>query len=108
MQLGQILDSRNIVLPGGDVTVGAQRIVLEPSGNFETVEDLRRTILNLPGRDEFVYLQDIASISRGYIDPPDSKVKVTGTQALALAVSMREGGNTTPSAEFNIYFNAKD
>jgi multidrug efflux pump subunit AcrB len=93
VQLGQILDSRNIVLPGGDVTVGEERIVLEPSGNFETVDELRRTILNLPGRNEFVYLQDIASISRGYIDPPDSKVKVSGTQALALAVSMRDGGN---------------
>jgi multidrug efflux pump subunit AcrB len=93
LQLGQILESRNIVLPGGEVTAGVDRIVLEPSGNFETVEDLRRSVISLPGTNEFVYLEDIAAIERGYIDPPESKVTATGAQALAIAISLRKGGN---------------
>ncbi|UCF19210.1 MAG: efflux RND transporter permease subunit [Gemmatimonadota bacterium] len=93
IQLGMILDSRNIVLPGGQVTADGERIVLEPSGNFETVDDLRRTVISLPGRSDVVYLEDIATIERGYIDPPESKVTATGTEALVLAVSMRGGGN---------------
>ncbi len=93
VQLGQILDSRNIVLPGGEVTAGVERIVLEPSGNFETVEQLRRSVIALPGTNEFLYLEDIASIDRGYIDPPESKVSASGFPALAIAISLREGGN---------------
>jgi len=93
LQLSQILNARNIVVPGGDVTVGDERIVLEPSGNFETVDDLRRSVIGLPGQDELVYLQDIAVVRRGYIDPPESMVRSSGIPALALAISMREGGN---------------
>ncbi len=93
IQLTAILNSRNIIVPGGAVNVGDERIILEPSGNFETVDDLRRTVISLPGRDELVYLDDIATVERGYIDPPTSKVKATGVPALALAISMREGGN---------------
>jgi multidrug efflux pump subunit AcrB len=93
IRLGQILESRNIVLPGGAVTAGAERIALEPSGNFETLDDLRRTVISLPGSGEVVYLEDIAAIHRGYIDPPENSVTATGVRALALAVSLREGGN---------------
>jgi multidrug efflux pump subunit AcrB len=91
--LGQILDSRNIVLPGGEVTDGVDRIVLEPSGNFETVEQLRRSVISLPGTNEFLYLEDIATVERGYIDPPEHKVSGSGVPALAIAISLREGGN---------------
>ncbi|MGD2063802.1 MAG: efflux RND transporter permease subunit, partial [Nitrospirota bacterium] len=92
-QLSQILASRNILIPGGSVRVGPERLALEPTGNFESVDDLRRTILNLPGRSEVVYLEDIAAVSRGYIDPPTAKVTAGGAPALALAISLREGGN---------------
>ncbi len=71
-QLRSILESRNIIIPGGSVIVGPERIALEPSGNFESVDDLRRAIISLPGRQELVSLGDLARITRGYIDPPDS------------------------------------
>ena len=93
LQMAQILTSRNIIIPGGEVTAGTERIVLEPSGNFETVDDLRRTVISLPGRSEVVYLDDIANIYRGYIDPPRSMLRANGDTALAIAVSLREGGN---------------
>ncbi len=93
LQMAQILTSRNIIIPGGEVTAGIERIVLEPSGNFETVDDLRRTVISLPGRSEVVYLDDIANIHRGYIDPPRSMLRANGDTALAIAVSLREGGN---------------
>jgi multidrug efflux pump subunit AcrB len=93
LQLGQILETRNIVLPGGEVNAGVDRIVLEPSGNFETIEELRRSVISVPGTNEFIFLEDIADIERGYIDPPENKVTASGAPALAVAVSLREGGN---------------
>ncbi|MGD8394218.1 MAG: efflux RND transporter permease subunit [Candidatus Eiseniibacteriota bacterium] len=93
IQLRQILESRNIVIPGGAVDVGQERIVLEPSGNFESVDDIRRSIVQLPGRRDVLYLQDIADVRRGYVDPPQALMSYSGRPALGLAISMREGGN---------------
>jgi multidrug efflux pump subunit AcrB len=93
LQLAQILDTHNIIIPGGDVTIEAERIVLEPTGNFESVEDLRRSVIKLPGRQDLLYLEDLANVSRGYIDPPESMMRYNGRPCLGLAVSLRKGGN---------------
>jgi len=92
-QLIGILRSQNIVIPGGDVDTGMEKIVLEPTGSFESVEDLRRTLITIPGRRELIYLGDLASVYRGYIDPPQLIVRSSSIPALALAINMREGGN---------------
>lgn len=93
IQLQQILTSRNIVMPGGEVDTGDEVIVLEPSGNFETVDQLRRTVINLPGSDDLILLEDVAQITRGYVDPPQTVLRTNGERGLALAISMRDGGN---------------
>ncbi len=93
VQLQQILQARNIIIPGGSVTTGVERIDLEPSGNFDTIEDLRRTVISIPGRSDLLYLEDIAEINRGYIDPPQSKMHSSGIPTLGLAISTKEGGN---------------
>jgi len=93
LQLRGILDTANIIIPGGELNTDRERIILEPSGNFETLDELRRTVVSLPGRSETVYLEDLAEIRRGYVDPPRSRVTGSGRPAVAVAVSMREGGN---------------
>ncbi len=92
-QLKQILESQNIIASGGNVNTGDERISLEPTGNLESVEDLRRSVLQLPGRSDLVYLEDIARVERGTVDPPSMIVRSSGVRALALAVSMKDGGN---------------
>ena len=92
-QLQNILQASNIIISGGAVETGVERITLEPTGNFTSVDDIRRTVITLPGTGETVHLGDVADISRGYADPPRTKVRATGHTALVLAVSMREGGN---------------
>jgi multidrug efflux pump len=92
-QLNQILEARNIIFPGGQIYTPDEQIVLEPSGNFESVDELKRTVIKLPGRPDVVYLGDLANIYRGYVDPPKSKMHYNGTPCLGLAISLREGGN---------------
>ncbi len=92
-QLQGILQSSNIIIPGGAVETGVERIVLDPTGNFTSLEDIRRALLTLPGTTQTLYLGDVADIRRGYADPPGSRVRANGRAALVLAVSMREGGN---------------
>ncbi len=92
-QLGNTLASVNILSSGGNVVIGSSRLTLEPSGNFESLDDIKRVIVSIPGSTEGVYLEDIADIYRGYVSPPDSKVHATGKPALTVSISMKEGGN---------------
>lgn len=94
-QLSQAMAARNIIISGGAFDLGNERIALEPSGNFEALDDIADTILRLPDSTSLIYLKDIATVRHGYVDPPSSLVRSGGQRALALAVSMREGGNNT-------------
>ena len=98
-QLSQSLSSRNIVSTGGSFNLDTERISLEPSGNYNSVEDIKRTIIHIPNSESIVYLQDIADVSRTYIDPPSSQVRASGQPALIVSVSMREGGNNVNLGE---------
>jgi multidrug efflux pump subunit AcrB len=92
LQLRAILGSQNIIIPGGEIRNEFEEIVIEPSGNFSTLDEVRQAVIRLPGRGDVIYLRDVAEIVRGYIDPPKTKMRATGQPGLALAVSMREGG----------------
>ncbi len=91
-RLSASLASVNIVSAGGDIVSGRERITLEPTGNFESIEDLRRTLVELPG-GTVAYLEDFVDIYRGYKDPAESVSRVNGEPTLAIAISMREGGD---------------
>jgi len=87
------LEQRNIIQPGGEIDVETESIALEPSGNFSSVDELKRTVVRLPNTDQLVYLEDIVDIYRGYVDPPEGLVRIDGDPGLTLAVSMAKGGN---------------
>lgn len=92
-RLQNILAGTNIISPGGNVILGQERIILEPSGNYESIEDLKNTLL-IPGSgNQPIFLGDITRIYRGYIDPAKSIVSVNGKRGLVLGISLKEGGN---------------
>ena len=98
-QLQGILQSSNIIVSGGAVETGVERITLEPTGNFTSVDDIRQALITLPGSGETVYLGDVANVQRGYAEPARDKVRANGQPALALAISMRTGGNIVQLGE---------
>ncbi|MBV1909826.1 MAG: efflux RND transporter permease subunit [Kangiellaceae bacterium] len=92
-QLSEQLASRNIVIPGGSIDLVNEKISLEPTGNFESIDEIARTIIQIPGSDQVLYLNEIANVRRGYVDPVSSKLSIAGERGLTIAISMREGGN---------------
>jgi multidrug efflux pump len=92
-QLSEQLASRNIVIPGGSIDLADEKISLEPTGNFESIQEIAKTIIQIPGSDQVLYLNELAMVRRGYVDPVSSKLSVSGERGLTIAVSMREGGN---------------
>lgn len=92
-QLRDQLAAQNIVASGGTVAADGFRYAIEPTGNFESVEDIEDTLVRLPGSNLSVRLADVTRITRGFVDPPSSTFRSNGTPGLALAISMKDGGN---------------
>ncbi|MEM9399121.1 MAG: efflux RND transporter permease subunit [Verrucomicrobiota bacterium] len=91
--LSDSLANANILQSGGDIRIGQERIELEPTGNYETLEALRKTVIQLPNNKGVAYLGDFTTITRGYVEPAESMVRYNGQQGLLLAISLREGGD---------------
>ncbi len=92
-KLQNIISTTNILSSGGEVNVGQERIVLEPTGNFNSVDDIKKTLIPVGNNGDVVYLGDITEVEKGYIDPPTQKVRVNGKNAISLHVSLKEGAN---------------
>ena len=92
-KLQQIIATTNILDSGGQVNVGDERIILEPTGNFNSVKDIQEMLIPVGNGSQLVKLGDITTIKKGYIDPPSQIVKVNGKTAMSLHVNLKEGSN---------------
>ncbi|MFW5439573.1 MAG: efflux RND transporter permease subunit, partial [Methylophilaceae bacterium] len=90
-ELVGILQSQNAVVLSGTYDSPKERIRVEVSGRYETLDDLRQTRLRV-GKQDFK-LADVAKVYRGYEDPPKDTTRYNGQETLLLGVSMREGGD---------------
>nr|WP_209280114.1 efflux RND transporter permease subunit [Desulfobaculum xiamenense] len=91
--LARVIDAQNTIKPSGHAKVGPERVVIEPTGEFTSVDDLKGLTLRLPGQPTGIALSDIATVTRGFVDPPSKMVRYNGQPAILLAVSMAKGGN---------------
>ncbi|QZE13765.1 efflux RND transporter permease subunit [Halosquirtibacter laminarini] len=91
--LKQQIESTNILNTGGMIHADKHRVVLEPTGNFDNLESLRNLLIPVGNRNGFLYLRDIAKVSKQYIDPAKQLVFVDGKKAITLHVSLKKGAN---------------
>ncbi len=87
--LAATLADQNVITPGGEVEAAGQVFAIQPSGNYESVEDVRNTLIRLPGSGEVVPLADIAEVRRMLVDPPPQRAYHNGRPAIVLAVAMQ-------------------
>ena len=92
-KLQNLIGSTNILSSGGIITVESERIILEPTGNFNTVEEIENMLIPVGGNGQVVALEDITTVRKGYINPPKQKVRVNGRNAISLHISLKEGAN---------------
>lgn len=90
--LKNIISNTNILFPAGEVKLGSKQIILEPTGSYSTLDDLRNTIIPTK-TGTTVLLKDITNIYPGYISPKDKIVKIDGKEAISLFISLKEGAN---------------
>ena len=93
-QISAALKTQNIILPGGQVDTGARSFVLEPTGDYKDIEELGDTLISVPhssfktDTEDVISLRDIATIERGYVDPPSKTAYFNGKQAIVFGISM--------------------
>ena len=85
------LQSQNAVRPAGLIETDEESISLRVSGSFESEQDI--ATVNFAVGDRMIRLTDIATVRRGYSDPPQPMFRVNGQPAIGLAIAMRDGGD---------------
>lgn len=85
------LQDQNAITSSGVVQAGSQRVIVRVGGQFTSDESLKN--INLRVGERFFRLVDVATISRGYTDPPTALFRYNGQPAIGLAIGMRAGGN---------------
>src|SRR3954466_9349541 len=87
-QLGQ----QNAVEPAGAVQTPLDVVQVRVAGQFQAVDQLAAMPVRGSTGNQ-IRLGDIAEIKRGYVDPPQVKVRHGGKEVIALGVSMAKGGD---------------
>lgn len=98
-KLSQTIASTNILNSGGQINLGDERIILEPTGNFNSVEDIKNMLIQVGNGQQLVKLGDITKVTKGYIDPPKQIVSVNGLKAITLHVNLKENSNVITLGE---------
>ena len=66
----------------GRIKVGSEYLAIDPTGEFESVEEMESLLISEPGANQQVYLGDIAQIERGYRDPARAKLRYDSKPAI--------------------------
>ena len=85
------MQAQNAVAPGGAFETASDKIFVRATGAFDSVDAIRNFTLRANGR--VLKIGDIATVKRGYADPPFTKMRYMGKEAMGLGVAMRQGGD---------------
>ena len=90
-EVEQVLAAQNAILPSGEIDAGDERVLVRTGGEFTGAESIGD--VNLRVGDNFFRLTDVATVTRGYADPPSEMFRYRGQDAIGLAIGMKEGAN---------------
>jgi len=85
------LSTQNAVSPAGYFETPSDRIYLRVDGGFKSIDDVRNLNVRINGR--ILRIGDVATVRRGYDEPPGPQMRYMGHDAIGLGVSMRKGGD---------------
>lgn len=90
-QLQAALTGYNAMTPAGVLNTAEQAIFVRVDGHYDSLQDIENSRFRV-GENSF-RLGDFAKVYRGYQDPPLSKIRHRGREAIALGIVMRNDAN---------------
>ncbi|EHH1172209.1 TPA: efflux RND transporter permease subunit VmeI [Vibrio parahaemolyticus] len=88
-----LLSTQNIVSDAGAIRIGDEYIRIQPTGEFQSVDELGDLLITESGAQGLIFLKDVAEIKRGYVEVPSNIINFNGSLALNVGVSFAQGIN---------------
>ena len=82
----QVLQTQNLLVNTGEIMTGTYQLRVRAEGTYKSIDDIRDQLIVTKGGGE-VRLGDIATIERGYMDPPSNLMRVDGKRAIGIGVA---------------------
>ena len=95
--IARAFEAQNKVVDAGGIDVGSNRLRIESTGNFYSLDDIRNlTIVSRTG--EHFRLADITRIEESYQTPTSNLMRINGQPAVGIAISTVPSGNVVDMA----------
>ena len=96
--IARTFQAQSKMVDAGGIDAGVNRIRVESTGNFYSLDDIRNlTIVSRTG--EHFRLGDIAQIEESYQTPVSNMMRINGSPAVGIAISTIPTGNVVDMAE---------
>lgn len=82
----QVMQTQNLLVNTGDINTGNYQLRLHAEGTYKDIQDIRDQLIVTKSGGE-VRLGDIATVERGYMDPPSNLMRVDGKRAIGIGVA---------------------
>jgi multidrug efflux pump subunit AcrB len=89
--IAESLRNQNGMEGAGSIDTSTDRVLVRVSGQFTNLDDIRNVPIVAGGRT--IRLGDIATVTRGFEDPPTYTVRHDGQPVLMLGIVMTDDGN---------------
>jgi multidrug efflux pump len=90
-QIAAAVDAQNAVAASGTYTTPDDRVFVRPSGQYRDADTIANTLLRVNNR--VVRLGDIATVTRGYSDPPSQQMRFDRQAVLGIGITMAPDGD---------------
>lgn len=94
----QIVSSQNKLVSTSVKQAGGQNIVVYASGTYTDLKDIADQIISTRDGQQ-IRLGDIATVERGYMDPPNTLMRVNGKPAIGIGISTQSGMDVVQTGE---------
>ena len=86
------LSAKNIPADAGKIEIGSEYIPIHPTGTFKSEKEFFGDLFIGSRGGRLIYLKDVATIRRDYVDPPQNILRFNGQPAIGIAISTVSGG----------------
>ncbi|RUM90276.1 MAG: AcrB/AcrD/AcrF family protein [Thermodesulfatator sp.] len=86
------LQAKNLPVDSGRIKFDTQYLAINPTGEFKSEKDFEKLFI-ASKQGKLIYLRDVATVKRGYVDPPSKVLRVDGQEGIGIAISTVLGGN---------------
>jgi multidrug efflux pump subunit AcrB len=98
LDMQNTLRQQNLVVYGGGMDMQGQRMRFETTGEFTSPEEIGDLVVlgqnvQAGASGELLRIRDIATVRRGYVEPPSSEMRYNGKPAVGIAISNVSGEN---------------